>query len=164
MGAQTAFDYNALRDDHTASRKRKFFYFLLDVSLFSVGAYFIFRYATGWGGESSLFWWWLFPGALCLLLGTWSIIGFLKKTKSTDRHLERFVKIDGTKIHWWLDKNETAQNVRLDDIKSIEYTTRDVIIRTTADDEYTLHTYLILAPKKELELRQFLKSQFGKSG
>ncbi|MEM8583411.1 MAG: hypothetical protein AAGF87_04030 [Bacteroidota bacterium] len=86
----------------------------------------------------------------------------MKKTRSTDRHLERFVKIDEIKIHWWLDKNENVQNVRLDDIKSIEYTTRDVIIRTTAGDEYTLHTYLILAPKKELELRQFLQSQFGK--
>ncbi|MEM6878347.1 MAG: hypothetical protein AAF544_07305 [Bacteroidota bacterium] len=161
MAASLIYDYNALRDDHPESRRRKFWYFLLDMGLILAGAYFIYRYTSAWKGESSLFFWWLLPGALCLIVGGWSILSFLRKSRSEDRHLERYVKINEEKIHWWLDMNETPQQLLLADIQSAEFSVRDIHLFTDKGIKHTLHTYLILAPQKEKELREKLQSRFS---
>ncbi|MEM6396806.1 MAG: hypothetical protein AAF741_10715 [Bacteroidota bacterium] len=161
MASQLSFEYNALRDDHPETRRKRFWFFLLVVALLALGSFFLYRYFTGWQGESSLILWWFVPGLLCFILGGTSLTRILTRAKSMDKHLERYVKIDQDHIYWWLDINETPQKLALADIQSAEFTFRDIHLKVKDGTQHTLHTYLILSPAKEKMLREQLEGRFG---
>lgn len=151
------FDYNALRDDHPNQRWQRFWLFLLDLSLLGMGAYFLYRYWTAWVGHNSLFWWWLLPAILCLLLGALGLMGIWRRGHENHDHPERYVRLDDEKLIWWLDLNETEQELAVADIKSAQYDIRDVTLTLKNGSKKVMHTYLIMAPAKETAFREALK-------
>ncbi|MEM7572283.1 MAG: hypothetical protein AAF433_05265 [Bacteroidota bacterium] len=150
------FDYNALRDDHPKERWLRFWYFLLDLSLLIMGAYFLYRYWSAWQGHSSLVWWWLIPAVLGLLFGVLGMLGIWQRGHEAQDHPERYVQLNEQRLLWWLDINETPQEVKLAEIEAAKFEFRDVTLSMKDGSERVLHTYLIMSPAKETAFREAL--------
>ena len=157
------FDYNALRDDHPRDRWLRFGYFLLDLSLLVLGLYFLYRYWSSWQGHSSMLWWWLIPAILGLVFGGLGFLGIWRRGSVSISYPERYIRLDEQKLTWWLDLNETPQEVALADIKDVLYEFRDVTLNMKDGSQQVLHTYLITLAGRDEAFREVLKGVLATS-